>query len=425
MMKAVLTNRIYMTADQGQIEEIREVLTHTIPPMRPNAPTEVICDVTSIGRNIVSIPIGRSDLIPKYYHIVDKRANVPAKIPDISVKLRKSQEEIVSQVDDSCLINAKPGWGKTFVALSVASKLQQKTLIIVHTVALRDQWVEECKKLNIPYGIIGSGKFNIDHPITISNVQTLSRKITGLESTFGLVIVDECHHIPASSFKNIIDKSKARYKIGLSATLQRKDKKHIMLPDYIGGKVYVPDDKYEMIPEIHTFKSNIKLNSAINIPWATKINQLKEDPEYRDLVIGIVRAYQELSRKILVVSDRVDFLRFCAEEVENSICIVGTTKERKKLIQSVYTDDISTIFGSISIFKEGLSINVLDCLILGTPVNNNPLLEQLIGRITRKHEGKETPIVADIILKGYTARNQANSRMNYYINKGYKIRNIL
>ena len=77
-----------------------------------------------------------------------------------------------------------------------------------------------------------------------------------------------------------------------------------------------------------------------------------------------------------------------------------------------------------AIFSEGISVDNLSCLILATPVNNEPLLTQLIGRIIRLQEGKVPPVVVDIHLKGNTARRQASNRMGYYIKEGYKIQQL-
>ena len=82
------------------------------------------------------------------------------------------------------------------------------------------------------------------------------------------------------------------------------------------------------------------------------------------------------------------------------------------------------LFGTQSIFSEGISLNDLSCLVLGTPVNNEPLLTQLIGRIIREKEGKRQPVVVDIHLKGKTAARQANARLGYYMRQDYEV-NIL
>jgi superfamily II DNA or RNA helicase len=87
-------------------------------------------------------------------------------------------------------------------------------------------------------------------------------------------------------------------------------------------------------------------------------------------------------------------------------------------------DDKDILYGTQSIFSEGISLNCLSCLLLATPVNNEPLLTQLIGRIIRREEGKKTPVVIDINLLGKTARRQANNRLGYYMKQGYDINHL-
>ena len=87
-------------------------------------------------------------------------------------------------------------------------------------------------------------------------------------------------------------------------------------------------------------------------------------------------------------------------------------------------NDKNILFGTQSIFSEGISIDQLSCLVLATPINNEPLLTQLIGRILRKKEYKLQPIVVDIHLKGKTAARQNNARLGYYMKQGYNINTL-
>ena len=139
----------------------------------------------------------------------------------------------------------------------------------------------------------------------------------------------------------------------------------------------------------------------------------------------IASKYAAEGHKVLVVSDRVHFLKVCHRLVgDNSVCITGDMdfEEREKTIQQIGEKNI--LFGTQAIFSEGISIDQLSCLVLATPVNNDPLLTQLIGRVIRKKEGKRQPKVVDIHLKGKTASRQANARMGYYVKQGYRI-NVL
>ena len=95
-------------------------------------------------------------------------------------------------------------------------------------------------------------------------------------------------------------------------------------------------------------------------------------------------------------------------------------EERPDIINQIF-EDKNILYGTQSIFSEGISLDILSCLVLGTPVNNEPLLTQLIGRIIRQYEGKQQPIVIDIHLVGNTARRQANARLGYYVKQGYEV----
>mgnify|MGYP000400678164 CR=1 FL=1 len=86
--------------------------------------------------------------------------------------------------------------------------------------------------------------------------------------------------------------------------------------------------------------------------------------------------------------------------------------------------DKEILYGTQAIFSEGISVNTLSCLILATPINNEPLLTQLIGRVVRKHDNKRDPVIIDIHLKGKTAQRQASNRMGYYMKQGYQIKQL-
>jgi superfamily II DNA or RNA helicase len=119
-------------------------------------------------------------------------------------------------------------------------------------------------------------------------------------------------------------------------------------------------------------------------------------------------------------------LKTCAElSGDKALVITGEVPhtERPKMMNRIY-DDKDILYGTQSIFSEGISLNCLSCLLLATPVNNEPLLTQLIGRIIRREEGKKNPVVIDINLLGKTARRQANNRLGYYMKQGYDINHL-
>ena len=429
-MKAVLSNRIYLeSSDQDLQERLSTELTYKIPPKNKAGFPETIRNYSKIRANLCSIPGGRIDLIPKNFTIIDKRTRAPVSFPDFRFELRDSQFDIYDAVDSNCIINAAPSWGKTFCGIAIAAKLGHKTLVVTHTTMLRDQWIEEVRKtLGIEPGVIGAGKVDTNSIIVIANIQTLIKRLHVLDE-FGTLIVDEMHHTPASTFSTIVDASKALYKIGLSGTLERKDGKHVCMFDYFSTtNIFRPDVENSMVPTVLLVDSNVVFPGGKF--WANRVTELEVySKEYKNLIVELADAAANKGHKVLVVASRTEFLHTCAEMTKNpSVCITGLIrdmKERNSLLEKIGTGEANICWGTVSIFSEGISQSALSCIILATPINNKPMLTQLIGRIIRLKEGKRTPLIIDIELKGsQSTKTQLNNRKAHYLQNGYVIQRL-
>lgn len=425
-MKAVISNRIQLQGTSSFFADVEKELTYTLPPRVPSDPPIVFKTIRPLNEKIVSIPVGRMDLIPDGYEIVDKRVTAPMQFPEFKFELRASQKAVCDLIDDNAIVNAWVSWGKTFTGLAIAGRLGQKTLVVTHTTNLRNQWLKEIKKVyGIDGGVIGSGMYNIQPCVCVGNIQSLYRRIGELKQIFGTVILDEMHHVSSPTFTRIIDEMPARYKIGLTGTLERKDGRHVVFRDYFGNNVFKPPKENYMVPQVHAIKSEIRFMDGSFTPWAERINDLAFNEEYIHSVSLIAAKYAASGHKVLVVSDRVQFLKMCARLVgENSVSITGDMDfaEREVSMNMIRNGQKDILFGTQAIFSEGISVDNLSCLVLGTPVNNEPLLTQLIGRVIRKQEGKTQPVIVDIHLKGKTASRQASARMGYYIKQGYEVK---
>lgn len=427
MKKAVIRNRIILHTDTELGQKIIDTLTHRIPPRSHMDMPKILKLWNRITASTYSIPSGREDLIPEGYEIIDKRADVPVSFPEFKFTLRPSQLDVYNEVNSSCIINAAPSYGKTFTALALLGKLKQKALVVTHTTALRDQWAEEVEKVyGFSPGIIGSGRFDIVPNIVIANTQTLVKKISEVKDKFGALIIDECHHTPSSTFTEIVDKMESKYKIGLSGTLVRKDGQHVVLPDYFSSKLIQPPSENAAVPVIFTVDSKIKFPEGKT--WADRVTNLEcYTPEYQNLIVKLADLAADAGHKVLVVGSRVEFLEKAPSMCRNSaISITGSVKdleERNDLLASLSSSN-SILFGTMSIFSEGISQNDLSCLILATPINNDSLLEQLIGRVVRIKEGKKQPVVFDIHLDGAMTKKQAYSRMGFYMRKGFEVKKL-
>lgn len=431
MDKVVISDKIYISnPTKNELDSIISTLTYKIPKgFNPNIslrnfiPFEIIKNYKVISGNIIAIPQTRVDLITEGTEVIDKRVDKPVEFPEPLYPLYDNQKEVYDKADGNCIINALPGWGKTFTALHLARKLKQKTLVVVHTLFLRDQWKNSIKKLfGVDCGLISSGEYNLDSFIVVANIQSLRKHLPKVTKSFGLVITDECHHIPASTFTETITAFHSKYKIGLSGTLQRKDGKHVLFRDAFGDHV-IRSQGNTMTPSIKLI--NTKFSTNGDSGWADRLTGLLGDIKYKQFIADLATAHMEMGYCVLILADRTDFVEG-VQEIIGSKCaaITGKTKNREELVNKTLEGELDCISASTKIFSEGISVDRLSAVILANPINNDALLEQIIGRIQRFFDGKLDPLVLDIQLAGYADAKQNNSRRGFYMRKGWETEEI-
>lgn len=432
MPKAIISNKIYLDTTPEIKKELIGKLTYKIKnPPRPGLNHfnmfTIIKNYKVLPRDILAIPAGRLDLIPKDYEIVDKRIDEEYPFPYPKLQPFDYQQVVLDQVNDMFFLNAKVGWGKTFTALHAARKLGKKTLIVCHTTILRDQWIEEAQELfDMPIGIISAERIDMDHTIVVGNIQTLIKKLPLIAKEFGTVIMDEAHHCPASTFTEFIDGMYARYKIGLSGTMKRKDGKQLLFKDFFGPVLFQPPENGTMVPSVRIINSGTALSPGD--PWVEKVNKLLYDPDYQSFIAKLARMQMDKGHKVLVVADRVEFLQNVGALIgKDCVCVIGDTSfdDRKRIKHQINSGEKGCVAGSRQIVSEGWSVNTLSCLILAVPISapseGDGLLEQLCGRIQRKAKDKLDPIVFDINFNGPADRKQNNERLAFYQRQGWTV----
>jgi len=215
------------------------------------------------------------------HDFIDKRKKKIVISYAFNAQLRVHQQPVIENIPrkDLGIIVAPPGSGKTIVALKIISEKQQPTLIIVHRKQLVEQWVERIKTfLGIPKNEIknvGQGKNMVGKKVTISTIRRLSKELDksggeNLTTSFGAIIVDECLHIPAETYRNTVAKLKTFYLYGLTATPFRK---------YNDGKL-IFINLGEIIAEIKsgeistTSQANIIIrNTELDVPFNSKTDK--------------------------------------------------------------------------------------------------------------------------------------------------------
>ncbi len=428
--KATISNRIFVHCEVGSEYEERLIkeLSYEIDQQPRSEFPLLIKNLQRINERIVSMPSGCEHLIPEDYSITDRRSYEDADIPEPSFTLRDDQQRAVDWCEGSGILNCQPGWGKSIAAMAIAHKMQMKTLIITTTTTIRDMWVKEIKNFfGFDPGVIGGGQFNIDPPIVVGNIQSIRNKVPQISDKFGVVILDEMHHVSAKTFTETLNSMRSPVKLGLSGTTERKDGLHVVFEDYFGKDRFIGVRENVLEPTIHMYNVENELSGNQMIPWADKVTALYKEPSYRKTIAAMCKLYAKQGHKVLVLSDRTEMLDYIEETCDNVVKITGEVKDdpskgitdRADAIAEIERGQGEILAGTQSIFSEGVSIPILSCIILAVPTNNAPLLEQLIARVQRLMEGKTSCIAVDIKLKGNTGFRHRNTRKGVYIKLGY------
>lgn len=400
--------------------------------------------------NPVKFPIFRISekylYIPKYYGInkfgLPKLENIKEQnglSVDINFtsNLRDYQVEVSNKIlshlikNQSGLASIYTGWGKTCAALWIASKLKLKTLIIVHTENLLQQWKERINDflgiLPEDIGIIQGPKMDNSKKICIGMIQSISMKDypPNTFKEFGFTIYDECHHTPGRTFSKIFYKIGAKYNLGLSATLTRKDGLTKVIK-YFLGETIVSLKLSILTPTIIIKYTNIDpleekrmINGKVNI--AGMINNLCDSFARNLEIVNLINDKYNEGRKILVLSDRRNhcneikrLLETIIHNPQNNVGLYYGGMKNSALLESNIK---RIIIATYQIASEGYDNKELDTLIFATPKSN---IEQAIGRILRQ-ENKNKPEVIDFVDAWSIFNNLYFSRCKYYKKKKYDI----
>lgn len=298
----------------------------------------------------------------------------------------------------------------TVMSCKIISELKKPTLVLVHKEFLMEQWKNEIHKF-IPHARVGKVQQDVidykDKHIVIGMIQSIVNKDypPDFYNNFGMIVIDEVHHLGSETWSELLPKFKARFRLGVSATIRRSDGAENAI-FYTIGPILAKVETLPMIPKIrrvwtdfHLVKTS-KFNPAL-ISDTIIMRFLCANVSRNEKVIEQIIQALEAGRKILVTSGRVKHLKILQALFEtvwkrkfpekpipdNGFCIGGTTEEELRKVSQG-----RLLWGTTQYVSEAFNVPALDTLVLATPVSD---VEQLVGRITRVHEGKKDPVIVD------------------------------
>ncbi len=335
------------------------------------------------------------------------------------------------------------GAGKTVVAIASLPLLRRRTLIVTFTKEQMFQWRDMIYKFtNIPLNYVGL--FYSDEkrlsPITITTYQSAHRNIGLLGKYYDLLIIDECHHLPANKFKLIAQHTVAPYRMGLSATVVREDGRHVELFPLMGGIVY-HKTAYELIQQgylasyrLYTVKVGLTRDEEReynelyrvykSLAQGRKFQEVLEDAKRGDeTAIKALRihsrlrmlmakseskirkaleiARKELGRnsKIIIFTQFIEQAKRISEELGAYLLIGEMSSTERKRVLEKFRKCGSGVLVVTTVGDEGLDIPDADVGIIVSGTGSRRQFIQRLGRLLRPKEGKEARLY-EVVLKG-------------------------
>lgn len=311
---------------------------------------------------------------------------------------------------DNGILVAPPGSGKTITALKIIAARGTNTLILVHLRPLMQQWLERLGEfLDVPPGAVGTIGGDAGKPsglLDVGMLQSLVRKgeVKDIVTGYGMVIVDECHHIPAVSFERVLREAKSKYVYGLTATPQRRDGHHPIVLMQCGPVRHVLKDTKRGRQDEEVKRSLIVRETDFmlaarddEVPIQTVFSEVVSDSARNRMIVDdLVKCVRAGRSPILLTERRMHLATLVAmleEQVENIVVLHGglTQKQRRATMEelaSVPASSPRVIAATGRFIGEGFDDARLDTLFLAMPFSFKGTIVQYSGRLQRSYPGK-------------------------------------
>ncbi|MCG3653007.1 TOTE conflict system archaeo-eukaryotic primase domain-containing protein [Aliarcobacter butzleri] len=349
------------------------------------------------NENFLMLPRGLKETLIDFFNVnavsysfVDKRVLNKIHTKTVTFNLRPEQNEAIKEIkkSDYSICVAPPGFGKTLLGAKIFEIRACTTLIVVNKNMLLNQWIERFvdyfgyNKKDIGY--LGKGFNKLNGQIDVATMQSLKNDPKIIEN-YSFVIVDECHHIPALTFEQIIKSFKGKYILGLSATPNRKDELQPILFQQLGEISYEYKKKKTHTNKLQIIRTQF-VSNADN--YATIINELCIDEDRNNLIVDIIK--KNIDRKILLLTDRIEHINVLESLLQKEnidyISVHGSLNKKEQVENMNLVKTKSLILATTSYFGEGIDFPHLNTILFATPISYYGRLIQYLGRIGRGNQ---------------------------------------
>ncbi|MCC3372253.1 DEAD/DEAH box helicase family protein [Cohnella sp. REN36] len=316
------------------------------------------------------------------------------------------------------ILSATTAFGKTVVAASIIASRKVNTLVLVHRRELMDQWRERLSTfLNLDkkdIGIVGGGKNKRTGIVDIAIIQSLNQKgnVQEYVEEYGQIIVDECHHVSAFSFEQVLKKAKAKYVVGLTATPTRQDGHQPIVVMQCGpirikidakSQAHARGIEHKVVPRY----TNFRLPASVSSHGIQEVYQLlMQDEERNNLIFDDLLKVLEQGRSPILLTERTAHLDYFENRLtgfaKNVFVMRGGMgkKQREALreqIANIPDSEERVFIATGKLIGEGFDDARLDTLFLVHPISWKGTLQQYAGRLHRVHQSKQDVQIYDYI----------------------------